>query len=84
MNNSMTINIGLHGRPAEYRPNQYAAVRLGVEKGSTLNVEVLGLYQVADGEDVNPYFIVELQDGRVRYASPDEITFVDGRYGVDT
>ena len=77
MQSSIEVNMNLSGRPAYYRPNKYAATRLGVAEDSKLNVEVLGLFQVADGDDVEPYFVIELGDGRVCYAGVTEIQFAD-------
>lgn len=77
MRNSIEVNMNLSGRPAYYRPNKYAAMRMGVAEGSKLNVEVLGLFQINDGDDIEPYFVVELGDGRVYYAHVTEIQFAD-------
>lgn len=77
MANFHLFNVGLDGRPAVYRPNKFAAKRLGIEPDTEVNVTALGLYQVTDGDEAGPYFIIELEDGRCRYAAPDEIQFVD-------
>lgn len=77
MRSSIEVNMNLSGRPAHYRPNKYAAMRMGVAEGSKLNVEVLGLFQINDGDDIEPYFVVELGDGRVYYAHVTEIQFAD-------
>lgn len=77
MQNSIEVSMNLRGRPAYYEPNKYAAKRIGVAEGSKLNVEALGLFQVADGDDIGPYFVIELGDGRVYYANVTEIRFAD-------
>lgn len=39
---------------------------------------VLGLFQCNDGdEDVNPYFVCELNDGRCICAAPNQVRFLD-------
>ena len=50
---------------------------LGLIKGVPVNCRVYGCYQVNDGEDVNPYFVVELESGRCTHVSPENIQFVE-------
>ena len=49
---------------------------LGLTKNTPVNCRVWGCYQVNDGEDVNPYFVIELESGRCTHASPEQIQFV--------
>ena len=49
---------------------------LGLEKDKEYFCRVHGCYQVNDGEDVNPYFVIELESGRCTHASPEEIQFL--------
>ena len=38
---------------------------------------VWGCFQVADGEDVNPYFVVELESGMCTYAGIEQVRFIE-------
>lgn len=49
--------------------------KLGLEKGKEYKCRVWGCYQVDDGEDVNPYFVIELENGRCTHAAPEQIQF---------
>lgn len=77
----LSCTISWQTRPAFYTPNIYRAKVLQVQPGSVLDVDVLGLYQVSDGEDIDAYFIVEMSDGKCTYASVEEIQFADR--GID-
>lgn len=71
------IDIGWVLRPAIYRP-RVNRPNLNIVKDTEVHCHVWGCYQVDDGEgDVNPYFIVELQDGRCTYVAPEDIQFTD-------
>lgn len=50
---------------------------LGLEKGVEYRCRVWGCYQVADGEDINPYFVIELENGRCTHAAPEQIVFTE-------
>lgn len=62
-------------RRAIYRPIVDRPA-LGITKGTEVHCRVFGCYQVCDGEDVNPYFIVELPNGRCTYVSPEYLQFI--------
>lgn len=49
---------------------------LGVEAGVGIKCRVWGCYQVAEDGDVNPYFVIELENGRCTYAAVDQIQFI--------
>ena len=49
---------------------------LGLTKGTPVECKVFGCYQVSDGDDVNPYFVLELESGRCTYALPEQIQFI--------
>ena len=49
---------------------------LGLTKGVPVNCSVWGCYQVSDGDDVNPYFVVELENGRCTHALVDQVQFI--------
>lgn len=49
---------------------------LGLTQGIAVECRVWGCYQVHDGEDINPYFVIELENGRCTHASPEQIQFV--------
>lgn len=72
-----TINIVYQRRRALYTPLVNRPT-LGLVSGVAVWCRVHGCYQVADadGIDVNPYFVIELEDGRCTYASPECIQFV--------
>lgn len=53
---------------------------LGLEKGKEYSCRVWGCYQVTDGEDVNPYFVIELNNGRCTHAAPEQIQFIEEVY----
>lgn len=76
MNNSITVNMNLKGRPAVYTPPVDRPL-LGLEKGVAYAVDVLGLYQVVVDTDVDAYFVVVLPDGKCTYAGVDQIQFTD-------
>ena len=50
---------------------------LGLQKGVPAECRVWGCYQVNDGEDINPYFVIELASGRCTHASPEQIQFIE-------
>lgn len=59
-------------RPRVNRPN------LGITKGTEVVCVSHGCFQVNDGaDDINPYFIVELEDGKLTYVAPEDLQFVE-------
>lgn len=72
---STQIDIVWQRRRAIYTP-LVDRPALGLTKGTPVNCRVWGCYQVHDGEDVNPYFVIELESGRCTHASPEQIQFV--------
>lgn len=73
---NINVSMNLRGRPALYTP-PVDRPRLGLEKGATYDVDVLGLYQVVVDTDVDAYFVVVLPDGKCTYAGVDQIQFTD-------
>lgn len=71
----MSIVIKWELRKAIYRP-RVDRPTLNITKGDEVPVKVHGCYPVADGDDVSPYFVAELEDGRCTYAAPEDIQFV--------
>ena len=69
------IEIKFQRRRAIYRP-RVDRPALGIVKGTEVRCLVWGCYQVTDGEDVNPYFVVELESGRCTHVSPEDIQFI--------
>lgn len=49
---------------------------LDLTAGEAVMCRVWGCYQVNDGEDVNPYFVIELENGKCTYAAPEQIQFI--------
>ena len=71
------ISIQMPRRRAEVTQDKHQAIYNKLDEG-VHPCHVLGLFQCNDGdEDVNPYFICELNDGRCIYASPGQVRFVD-------
>lgn len=71
----INMEIVWQRRRAIYRP-RINRPQLGIEKGTEVPCRVWGCYQVNDGEDVNPYFVVELENGRCTHVSPEDIQFI--------
>lgn len=69
-----SIEIVWQRRRAMYTPivNRPA---LGLLKDVPVPCRVWGCYQVSDGEDINPYFVIELENGRCTCASPEQVIF---------
>ena len=71
-----TVNVAWQRRRAEVTQNVQQATFNKLEVG-THPCHVLGLYQVADEDDVQPYFVCEMDDGRTIYAKPTQVRFLD-------
>ena len=71
----LTMEISYERRRAIYTP-RVDRPEYGILKGIKVSVRVWGCYQVADGDDVNPYFVVELASGRTTYVAPEDLQFV--------
>lgn len=76
MKPEITVNMNLTTRPAIYTPC-VSRPKLDLVKGTPVCVDVFGVYQVSDGEDVDAYFVVTLPNGRCTYAGVEEIQFTD-------
>lgn len=72
---ALEMNVRQERRRAIYTP-LVDRPKFGMERGKPVECHVLGLYQVTDEDDVNPYFVIELSDGKCTYASPEQIMFV--------
>lgn len=72
----LEMNIVWHRRRAIYTP-LVDRPKLGLVKGVPVECRVWGCYQVSDGDDINPYFVIELNSGRCTHASPEQIQFVE-------
>lgn len=70
-----TIDIAYQRRRALYTP-PINRPQYNLKAGESVLVHVHGCFQVDDGEDVNPYFVIELEDGRCTYAAPEYIQFI--------
>lgn len=71
-----TVSMNLATRPAIYMPG-FDRPHLGIKKLEPVNVDVLGIYQVATDDDVDAYFVVTLPNGRCTYAGVEDIRFTD-------
>ena len=72
----ITVNLNLKTRPAIYTP-ACDRPKLDLKKGQEVCVDVFGIYQVSDGDDVDAYFVITLLNGRCTYAGVEEIRFID-------
>lgn len=72
----LQIDVVWQRRRALYTPSVDKPT-LGLVRGEPVDCFVFGCYQVSDGEDVNPYFVIELANGQCTYALPEHIRFVD-------
>lgn len=72
----INIEIKMPRRRAVVNINFYMSCKLGIPEGET-PCYVLGIFQ--ESSDDGPYAtaVIELSDGRVVYADPDAIKFVD-------
>lgn len=76
-NTEMEIKIRMPRRRATVTQNASQAAFNKLTEGAN-QCHVLGLFQFSDGEEeVRPYFICELNDGRCIYADPIQVTFLD-------
>lgn len=69
------IEIVYQRRRAIYRP-RVDRPALGIVKGTEVKCYVHGCYQVNNGEDINPYFVVELENGRCTHVAPEDLQFI--------
>ena len=72
----LRMDIVWQRRHAIYRP-QVDRPHLGIKAGDMVMCRVWGCFQVNDGEDINPYFVVELKDGYCTYVSPEHLQFIE-------
>jgi len=72
----LSLEIRMPRRRAVVNINSYMSRKLGIPEGET-PCYVLGVFQ--ESSDDGPYAaaVYELSDGRVAYANPDAIRFVD-------
>lgn len=70
------ITVGMQRRRAMVEVSKHAANYNKIEPGKHA-CYVLGIFQCADGGDIAPYALCELQSGQVIYADPKEVWFVD-------
>lgn len=73
---AMSIKVEMPRRSAEVTQNAQQAAFNNVEIGIH-KCHVLGIFQVAEDEEVQPYFICEMDDGRNIYATPPQVRFLD-------
>ncbi len=73
---SMNIEMRWQRRRATYLPI-VDRPHLGLEAGVPVPCRVWGCYQVAEDEDINPYFVIELESGKCTYAAIDQVQFIE-------
>lgn len=71
-----TLKFEMPRRSATVYVSRNAANFNNIEEGEH-KCHVLGLFQVAQDEDVQPYFICELNSGQCIYADPVHVRFTD-------
>lgn len=71
----LEMNIVWQRRRAIYTP-PVDRPKYGVVKGQSVECRVWGCFQVNDGEDINPYFVVELENGQCTYVAPEHLQFI--------
>lgn len=69
-----SLNMAWERRRAIYKAN-INRPELGIKAGDEVKCRVFGIFPCSDGEETNPYFIVELEDGRCTYVPPEFIQF---------
>lgn len=74
--NELRVNVNLTTRKAAYTPSKLNAVKYNLV-GRKVEVDVFGLFQVKEDDDVDAYFVVELPNGSCCYARVDQIQFID-------
>lgn len=70
------IEVYQQRRRATVTQNKWSAAHNNLKEG-THTCHVLGLFQVENDVEVNPYFICEMDDGRCIYAEPTQVRFID-------
>ena len=70
----LNMDIVWQRRRAIYRPI-VDRPKLSIKAGTEVPCSVWGCFQVNDGEDINPYFVVELNDGQCTYVAPEHLQF---------
>jgi len=63
-------------RRALVKLNRYTASKLNLPE-EEVKCYVLGIFQLTAGREHYPVVLCELDDGRVFYADPEDITFID-------
>ena len=72
----LTVSVNLATRKALYWPSDHNICKYKLNANDPTPVDVFGLFQIKDGEDVDAYFVVKLPDGHCCYAGVDEIQFM--------
>lgn len=63
-------------RRALVKLNYFTASKYDLPEGE-IKCYVLGIFQLTAGREHYPIVLCELDDGRVFYADPEDITFID-------
>lgn len=72
----LSLEIKMPRRRAMVNINSYMSRKLDIPEGET-PCYVLGIFQESSDEGSYAVAVYELEDGRVAYANPDAIRFVD-------
>lgn len=78
MKPSLTVSVNLQTRKALYRPSAHNICKYRLSATEPTEVDVFGLFQVKEDEDIDAYFVVKLPDGHCCYAGVDHIQFLPG------
>lgn len=76
MKPTLTVSVNLQTRKALYKPSVYNAIRYKLEANTPVKVDVFGLFQVLQDDDLDAYFVVRLPDGHCCYAGVEHIQFL--------
>lgn len=74
---TFTISCNLEQRKALYWPSDFNAMKYNLSTTEPTVVGVFGIFQVAEEEDVDAYFVVELPNGMCCYANVTQIQFIE-------
>ena len=73
----LNMEIRMPRRRALVKLNCYAALKLNLPEEEEVKCYVLGIFQLSAGREHYPVVLCELDDGRVFYADPEDIIFID-------
>lgn len=73
---NVNVKMNLVTRKALYLPSDFNAMKYGLSTTEPTPVDVFGLFQVKEEDDIDAYFVVELPNGMCCYANVVQIQFI--------